>query len=199
VPGYRARSSAQPKLDEDEDASPQPNIPAANDNAPKLCPNPSLDRFRGEIDPNSDEALYEAFIGKRVNGFPLPAGFGISMLNPATGDTVVFDNCQITTGIMIEAKSGYLDMLEKMRAGSVMPWKSVEFKMLRQARNQVEAAGARPIEWHFSKKEVADYVRDLFGRENIGITVIYTPPPPGLLRKWSVGDVSVAILSHAMS
>lgn len=185
VPGYRARSSAQVQTDDNEEASPQPNIPAANDNGPKLCPDPSLDRFRGELDPDKDDALYQAFIGERVNGFALPTGFGISLLNPTTGRTVVFDNCQITTGIMIEAKStGYADMLEDWREkGRVIPWKPVEWEMLDQAERQLEAAGGRPIEWHFAEKEVTDYIRELFARERPGITVVYTPPPPGLLSK----------------
>ena len=188
VPGYRSRSSAQPKLDEDEDASPQPNIPAANDNAPKLCPDPSLDRFRGELDPDKNDVLYQGFIGEQVNGFPWPRGFGISMLNPTTGDTVVFDNCQITTGIMIEAKStGYAEKLEDwLENGRAVPWKFMEEEMLGQAERQLEAAGGRPIEWHFAEKEVADYIRELFARERPGITVIYTPPPEGLLHKWLV-------------
>jgi hypothetical protein len=200
VPGYRARSSAQVHTDDDEDASPQPNIPAANDNGPKLCPDPSLDRPRGELDPNKDDALYQAFIGEYVNGFALPTGFGISLLNPTTGRTVVFDNCQITTGIMIEAKStGYLQMLQRWRErGGIYPWKNAERDMLDQSERQLEAAGGRPIEWHFAEKEVADYVRALFAKERPGITVIYTPPPAGLLSKgWetiasSVGARSVS-------
>ncbi len=184
VPGYRARSSAQIQTGDNEEGSPQPVNPAANDNGPKLCPDPSLDRFRGKLDPNKDDALYQAFIGRQVNGFALPTGFGISMLNPTTGKTVVFDNCQITTGILIEAKSGYIEMLQKWRAtGNPMPRKTIEFEMLKQAGSQLEAAGGRPIEWHFSNNEVAEYIRELFARERPGITVIYMPPPPGLLSK----------------
>lgn len=199
VPGYRSRSSAQPQVDEDQDASPQPDIPAANDNAPKLCPDPSRDRFRGKLDPDKNDVLYQGFIGEQVNGFPWPPGFGISMLNPTTGKTVVFDNCQITTGIMIEAKStGYADMLEDWREnGRLFPWKGVELKMLNQAESQLEAAGGRPIEWHFAEKEVADYVRELFARERPGITVIYTPAPVGLLSKGSQDtDFGAYAVSH---
>jgi hypothetical protein len=192
VPGYRARPSSQVQTDEDDEASPQPNIPAANDNVPKLCPVPSLDRFRGELDPDKNDVLYQAFIGKQVNGFPWPAGFGISLLNPTTGRTVVFDNCQITTGIMIEAKgTGYADMLEDWREkGKAIPWERVERRMLGQAERQLEAAGGRPIEWHFAEKEVADYIRELFATERPGITVIYTPPPPGLLSK-GLGEIAL--------
>jgi hypothetical protein len=198
VPEYRSRSSAQVQTDDDEEGSSQPNNPAANDNGPKLCPDPSLDRFRGKLDPDKNDVLYQAFIGERVNGFAWPTGFGISLLNPTTGDTVVFDNCQITTGIMIEAKStGYLQMLQRWRdRGGAFPWKNAERKMLDQSERQLEAAGGRPIEWHFAEKEVADYVRELFARERPGITVIYTPPPPGLLHKWLV-DMSTRRSSAA--
>jgi hypothetical protein len=191
VPGYSARSSAQVQTDDNEEGSPQPNKPAANDNGPKLCPDPSLDRFRGKLDPDKNDVLYQAFIGEQVNGFAWPTGFGISLLNPTTGRTVVFDNCQITTGIMIEAKgTGYAEKLNDwLENGREVPWKFIEQEMMDQSERQLEAAGGRPIEWHFAEKEVADYVRELFARERPDITVIYTPPPQGLLDKWLV-DVS---------
>jgi hypothetical protein len=34
---------------------------------------------------------------------------------------------------------------------------------LAQARNQIQAAGMRPVRWYFSQKEVADYAKEIFG------------------------------------
>ena len=105
---------------------------------------------------------------------PLPSGFAVKLRNPETGKDVYFDDCRQSDGTMIDAKgTGYLQMLEK---DSDYRWDGVEAKMLDQAERQLKAAGDRPIEWHFAEKHVADYVRDLFKRENLPITVIYTPP-----------------------
>jgi hypothetical protein len=71
---------------------------------------------------------------------------------------------------MLEAKGpGYSKMLHE---DSEMPWKGVQDRILRQANDQLEAAGTRPIEWYFHEKDVADHVRDLFERQKITIQVI---------------------------
>jgi hypothetical protein len=77
---------------------------------------------------------------------------------------------------MIEAKGdGYLEML--LKGSENMPWRGVQAKMLKQANAQFGAAQGRPIEWYFKARPVADYVRELFTRRGIRITVIYAPQP----------------------
>ncbi|HEX7968829.1 MAG TPA: Tox-REase-5 domain-containing protein, partial [Stellaceae bacterium] len=140
---------------------------------PKLCPDPGDDRPGGKKD---KDIAYQAYVSSLVNPEePLEPGLAVKLFNPITGNDVYFDDCRRSDGTMIEAKgTGYLEMLEKE---SDYPWDGVEAKMLRQARSQLQAAGARPIEWHFAEREVADYVRDLFRKQNVQITVIYSPPP----------------------
>ena len=144
----------------------------SEDNAPKLCPSPSKDRPGAR----EKDIAYQAYVSRLVNpDAPLTPGLAVKLVNPATGDDVYFDDCRRRDSTMIDAKgTGYLDMLEKE---SDYPWDGVEAKMLKQARRQIQAAAGRAIEWHFAEKDVADYVRQLFRQENIGITVIHTPAP----------------------
>jgi len=131
----------------------------------------------------SDEKLVEAFsrIAQRlgeivVNWLPGGAKTTRTNFNPVSGKDVVFDDCQLSDGTMIEAKGdGYLEMLLKGSAN--MPWMGVEYKMLKQANSQLQAAQGRPIEWYFKARPVADYVRKLLDDKDLRITVIYAPQP----------------------
>ncbi len=88
---------------------------------------------------------------------------------------VYFDDCQRTTGILIEAKGkGYLDLLHE---GGFL-WSRLLGRMFKQSERpdaRIPAQG-RPIEWHFAEKEVADYIRPIFAQRYPGIVVIYTAP-----------------------
>ena len=142
------------------------------DNKPKLCPDPGGDR----PGPRDKDKAYQAYVSKVVNPeAPLPSGLAVKLRNPVSGKDVYFDDCRQSDGTMIDAKgTGYLEMLEK---DSDYPWDGVEAKMLNQAKRQMQAAGSRPIEWHFAERDVTDYVRKLFTQKDVRITVIYTPPP----------------------
>jgi len=82
---------------------------------------------------------------------------------------VSFDDCEHSTGTMVEIKDGYVGFLESEWGKELLARKFLE-----QVRDQIQAAGTRPVRWYFSQKQVADYVREMFrtaeeGRENIKI------------------------------
>jgi hypothetical protein len=170
--------------------------PSTRNNQPKLCPDPSADRARGlhgedgEIDPEKidNAARYQRYISEVVNGKAnaLPIGLGVALTDPATGKSVVFDECRRSDGTMIDAKQGYLSLMANPYQ---KPWRDTLEKMTGDAERQVRAAGDREIEWHFSEKKVADFMTTYFGGKNIPIKIIYTPAPPGLLKTVSRTDI----------
>ena len=143
----------------------------ADDDEPKLCPDPSQDR--GGSERGRD---YEDYVKKQVNPQnPTPRGMGYALLNPNSGNSVVFDDCQHATGMMVEAKDHYASLLSFDQGR-----KSVSAQWLDQSARQIAAAGERPIRWYFAEPEAAEFARQLFkesrgGRENIEIVVL-TPP-----------------------
>jgi hypothetical protein len=72
-------------------------------------------------------------------------------------------------------QDGYLEMLLKGQGS--MPWIGVQDKLVAQANAQLSAAQGRPVEWYFKAQPVADFVRDLFDKRDLSITVIYAPQP----------------------
>jgi restriction endonuclease fold toxin 5 of polymorphic toxin system len=91
-------------------------------------------------------------------------------LSKPSGDDIYFDDCRQSDGTMLEAKGpGYSKMLHE---DSDMPWKGVEQRMIKQACDQLDAAGTRKIEWYFAEKDVADHVKGVFEREGIAVKVI---------------------------
>jgi hypothetical protein len=95
-------------------------------------------------------------------------------LNPVSGKFVVFDDCRLLDGTMIDAKgTGYLQQLSY--GEERYPWLGIQEKMLKRARSQLEAAQGRPIEWHFAEQAVADYVQGIFDYSGITIRIIHTP------------------------
>jgi hypothetical protein len=129
---------------------------------------------------------YQHYISALVNPErPLPPGFAVRL--PRAGldhlpdpgnmnDWVYFDDCRLSDGTMIDAKgTGYLGMLNK--GSDDFPWKGVVAKMREQAEDQIEAAGARRIEWYFAEEPVAEYVREKFIIAKVPIIVIVEPPP----------------------
>jgi hypothetical protein len=176
----RAATAAQDAQD-DEDADQMAGAmaePDAKTEEPKLCPEPVLDTPHGA----SDRArAYEELIHNLVNPEnPLPQGFGVSLLNPISGNIVFFDDCIQTSGIMVDAKGpGYADLLSQEFQQREDVGASV--KLLEQATRQTEAAGARPIIWFFAEESAADYVRKLFERDVRlnQIEVVFYPPMGG--------------------
>ena len=142
---------------------------AASD-GPKLCPLPKPDRRT-----NDKGLAYEAFMRPIVNpGMPTPLGWGYYLPNSSTRKPVEFDDCQQTTGIMIDYKDRYWKVLSDLRIQRFLVRQLWE-----QAERQVQAAGASPIRWYFSEKKAADYVRDLFRGDRIRerIDIVYAPMP----------------------
>jgi hypothetical protein len=63
---------------------------------------------------------------------------------------------------MIEIKDGYAGFLKDDWGREILAG-----LFLRQAMDQVQAAGARPLRWYFSQKDVADYAERLFERDDL--------------------------------
>jgi len=129
---------------------------------------------------------YQTYVSALVNPErPLPPGLAVRLPradldhlpDPANmNDWVYFDDCRLSDGTMIEAKgTGYLDMLNQ--GSDQIPWIGVERGLRDQASRQLNAAGARRVEWYFAEEPVADYVREKFITDKLPITVIVEPPP----------------------
>lgn len=141
----------------------------------KLCPDPGPDKS-GFKSPGA--IAYQMYVGKMLNGAPLPPGFGIKTTRP-NGLPVYFDDCQQSTGALIEAKGlGYSDALN---SGKLFPWLGMQIKMISQAKRQLEASDGRPIAWYFAEQDVADRMRREFAKRRLPISVFYLPPPRGLI------------------
>ena len=172
VAGYESRARDKDRTNASARAQ---AVPIADTAQPKLCPDPSADK-PGNKSPGA--IAYQMYVGMVVNGEPLPLGLAIKMTKP-DGEPVYFDDCQRTTGILIEAKGkAYFDLL--YNKGPFMEAMTLE-GLLDQAESQTEAAKGRPIEWHFAEKGAADYMRPILAQRYPGITAIFTPPPPGLI------------------
>lgn len=178
IPGYRSRAKPVPAARAGAQAR---STAVANRSKPKLCPAPGPDKpgYKKE-----KHIMYEKYVGIVVNGDPLPYGFAIRLMNPVEKKYVYFDNCRVINGDMIDAKGpGYSELFHRK---SPIPWLGAQAKMLRQSRNQIDAAQGRPIEWHFAEREIADSVRDLFARNHRNITIVDTPPPDWPVFKWEL-------------
>jgi hypothetical protein len=143
-----------------------------DDDEPKLCPDPTPDR--GGSERGRD---YEDYVKKIVNPEnPTPRGMGYQLSSPDAGKPVNFDDCQHTTGMMVEAKGNYAGVLAFPKGKD-----ELTDQWLDQSGRQVAAANGRPIRWYFAEAETAAYAKKLFadaggGRENIEIVV---QPWPG--------------------
>ncbi len=140
---------------------------------PKLCPAPSPDRPGGsEIGRD-----YEDFVKSVVNPEnPTSRGWGFQLPNPEqNGALVYYDDCQQSTGMMVEAKGGYAGVLSFPDGKN-----SVSEDWLDQSSAQVAASGGRPIRWYFAEPATAAFAEGLFatgkgGRERIEIVVLPWP------------------------
>jgi hypothetical protein len=149
-----------------------PSGKSDTEDEPKLCPRPGPDHPGAR----PKDIAYQQYISMLVNGQPLGAGLAIRLRNPFTGRYVHFDDCRLADGTMIEAKgTGYADLLA--RGMDRKPWSGVVERLLRQADRQLKAAGARPVEWYFAEKPVADYMRRSFLENDLRITVFHRPMP----------------------
>jgi len=94
----------------------------------------------------------------------------LAKANESTGLRAI-DDGQQQTGALAEYKGpGYKEHMLKDDG----PWHGMLAGIPSQSKAQAGAAGARPIEWDFAEKGVADYFRGVFaepnkGRENIRV------------------------------
>jgi len=144
---------------------------SANDNEPKLCPMPGLDK------PGERGRDYEDYVKSIVNPVDTtPRYWGFQLLNPTTGAFVYYDDCEHTTGTMVDAKGPeYASLLTYDKVNA-----SVAAKLLDESARQLAALGARQLRWYFAEPEAAESVRKLFrekdeGRESIEIVDLPWP------------------------
>jgi hypothetical protein len=142
----------------------------ANDDEPKLCPEPGLDRAGNEKGKD-----YEDYVKSIVNPEnPTPRYWGFQLPNPGTtGDPVYYDDCEHSTGTMIEAKDKYAWSLTFPQG-----MQSVAYEFLDESKRQVDAAGTRAVRWYFSEEETADFAKGLFERMDDGRATIKIVPLP---------------------
>jgi len=142
---------------------------------PRACPAPEKDR--PGADRSSRAQDYEDRVKQRVNPEnPTPRGFAVKLpLATAKTGAVFFDDCQHTTGDMIDAKGpGFWRVIEQAKRYKFEA--SFDNDLLTRALNQVQAANKRRIRWYIEEPETSKYMRDLFveidkGRERIEIVV----------------------------
>jgi hypothetical protein len=138
-----------------------PSIPA-NDDEPRLCPLPGLDK-PGELGRD-----YEDYVKSVVNPVDTtPRYWGFQLLNLQNCKMAYYDDCQHSTGLMVDAKGpGYTQLLQ-------FPSK-VRQEFLDESARQLAALGTRQLRWYFAEFEAAESARALFraaggGRERIDI------------------------------
>jgi len=99
--------------------------------------------------------------------------------NPESGTFPAIDDCQQQSGALAEYKGpGYEEHMLKNDG----PWQGMLAGILNQSKAQASAAGARPLEWDFAEKRVADYFRGVFAEPDKGresIRVEWEPMPRG--------------------
>ncbi|GEM_PF-936217 len=168
--------------DESEDAG--THAQAEQDSAtektePQLCPDPGPDA------PHGARALargYQEYISVINNPQrPLSAGLGVSLINPLTGKRVVYDDCRVSDGTLIEAKGpGFARKLRDEHLREVL-----EERWIDQATRQVQASGGRPIAWYFDEPQAAAFAKKIFGAIELlkNIQVVAEPMPADLYRQ----------------
>ncbi|WP_432042610.1 Tox-REase-5 domain-containing protein [Streptomyces cadmiisoli] len=89
---------------------------------------------------------------------------------------VEYDGWDASRRTYLEAKNGYASYLSRSDPGRLTESGKQEF--VAEARRQVEAAGDRRVEWHFSNEDVADAARRAFRDEGLSIRVFHTEQKP---------------------
>ncbi|MFF2408808.1 Tox-REase-5 domain-containing protein [Streptomyces sp. NPDC058092] len=97
--------------------------------------------------------------------------------HPREGKPAVeYDGWDSGRQTFLEAKNGYRSYLSQTEQGALT--KSGKDKFIAEAQAQVEAAGGRAVEWHFSDPDVAKAARQAFRDEQLPIKVVYSKPKP---------------------
>ena len=146
-----------------------------------IC-SPDLVRYRPDqprVPPGSgrNSGQWTTEPGGGVPDAPTPRGYGVALINPATGNPVFFDDCQRRTGAMIEAKGpGTARVIEASQGRGFRS--NVEARFLDQSARQLQAAGGRPVISFCAEKRTADYLRELFKERDEGrskIVIAWVP------------------------
>ena len=91
-----------------------------------------------------------------------------------------FDGVDMIRGVLKDAKAIPENLID-MTARKFKPWVSGTTDWLKQAANQVTAAGGAPIEWYFNSEAARDAMYNLFLEKNPdllkSIQLIYQPAP----------------------
>jgi hypothetical protein len=127
-----------------------------DEDEPRLCPVPVKDRRTNKMG-----LEYENYIKSIVNPEnPTLPYMGYKLPNAVR--VVSFDDCEHSTGTMVEIKDGYAGFLED-------DWGRAFLKemFLKQAMDQVQAAGTRPVRWYFSQGQVADYAKKYLAKSMV--------------------------------
>ena len=147
------------------------------DDEPRLCPIPGPDK------PNELGREYENYVKLFVNPPPntTPSGIGFQLPNPVeSGKLVNYDDCRLTTGMMVDAKGpGYDGLLAASKSTPVPEWSSVVREWWLESGRQVDASGGRPVRWYFAELPVALFARKMFDDDKDGgrqsIQVVFLP------------------------
>jgi hypothetical protein len=142
------------------------------DDEPRLCPVPGPDK------PNQLGREYEDYVKPFVNPPPntTPSAIGFQLPNPEDdGKLVYYDDCRLTTGMMVDAKGPAYDDLLAFRQGM----ESVIQEWWEESGRQIAASDGRPIRWYFADLEAAVWARELFDSDPDGgrqrIEVVFLP------------------------
>jgi hypothetical protein len=140
-----------------------------DEDEPRLCPDTVKDRRTNDLG-----LEYENYIKSVVNPEnPTPSYMGYELLNVSRA--VSFDDCEHSTGTMVEIKDGYAGFLESDWGRGL-----VAEMFVAQATDQIQAAGTRPVRWYFSQKQVADFAETIFSNPGAAlqnIEIIFKPWP----------------------
>jgi len=157
---------------------------------PQLCPEPPVPDKKGMPGASGDRARgYVAFMKPLINpppGEPTPLGMGYGLRNPVTGNLIVFDDCQKSSGILIDYKGlAYAGMFQ-----SSIVRASITKKLSDEATNQVRASGGRTIVWYFAELPAMEYVQETFRRNPLlaRIEFQFAPWPEGEKWRWRGGE-----------
>lgn len=154
--------------------------PAAADDEPQLCPAPTPDTPHYASERAKD---YEDDVHARVNPLaPIPRGFGVKVLDPATGEYVFLDDCFRYAGDLVDGdmKPGDLVDAKGLRKDYLYSkgWSRAMDEDVKQAKKELRAAKARGVglKWYYAEQGAADRMRERFEREDIRGIVIGVMP-----------------------
>jgi len=155
---------------------------------PRLCQDPIGPDNSGLTGPRGERSkAYEAIMRERTNPEePTPPGKAYWLTDPETGEPVKIDDCELSTGDLMENKGpGYEEKVGPEAHPAVK--NGVTKDLLDQATRQARASAGRHLVWNFAELGALEYARTLFQDDPLlaGIELRYEPWPEGERWKWS--------------